>query len=311
MSVREANRASPWSAGRLDDRPGGPRLLFGSMFEDWRIENAVFPMGGRVLCIASAGDTALALADRGFEVTAVDVNPLQVAYVRERCSGGAVRLGTVDRWLRLVRAVFPAAGLPRRRLREFLQLADPQAQLRYWKKHLDRAPARLLLRGLCNRACFRLAYSRDFVQSCPRAFHRCIRARIERGISRHPNRHNPYAWRLFLGQDGSENRTGRSNGRSFPVVCADVLSYLCSGAARKPFDGFSLSNILDGPDGSYQTAVLDAVRRSASPGAVVVLRTLGEVANRQAQAWAGADRSLLWGGIHVFNPHRSSCLEVR
>jgi S-adenosylmethionine:diacylglycerol 3-amino-3-carboxypropyl transferase len=47
-------------------------LMFGRMFEDWSVEARLFPPGGRVFCIASAGCTAIALAARGHDVTAVD-----------------------------------------------------------------------------------------------------------------------------------------------------------------------------------------------------------------------------------------------
>jgi Protein of unknown function (DUF3419) len=70
-----------WRNGRLDARPGPATVLFGRMHEDWSIEASLFPPGSRVLCIASAGCTALALADRGNIVTAVDINPAQIDYV--------------------------------------------------------------------------------------------------------------------------------------------------------------------------------------------------------------------------------------
>ncbi|MCZ0990969.1 hypothetical protein O1M54_45075 [Streptomyces diastatochromogenes] len=57
---------TPWARGRLLGGFGGPGLLFGRMYEDWGVELAVFPPpGARVLCIASAGDTAAALAAAG------------------------------------------------------------------------------------------------------------------------------------------------------------------------------------------------------------------------------------------------------
>jgi hypothetical protein len=35
----------------------------------------------------------------------------------------------------------------------------------------------------------------------PPRYDRIVRARLERGFARHPNRTNPYAWRFFLGTD--------------------------------------------------------------------------------------------------------------
>src|SRR5262249_30070008 len=88
----EETPASAWGAG-FSGRAGPPVLLFGRMHEDWTIEAEPFAPGTRVFCIASAGCTAMALAARGHEVVAVDVNPAQVAYVRERLAGAEPRQG--------------------------------------------------------------------------------------------------------------------------------------------------------------------------------------------------------------------------
>ncbi|MBV8828569.1 MAG: DUF3419 family protein, partial [Acidobacteriaceae bacterium] len=61
------------------------RILFGQMYEDSAIEMRAFRPGSRVFCIASAGDTAIALA-RDHNVTAVDINPAQLEYARKRAS---------------------------------------------------------------------------------------------------------------------------------------------------------------------------------------------------------------------------------
>src|SRR2546428_11792842 len=82
---------TPWQRGRLDARRGKPRLLFGRMYEDWDIEAEVLPATGRVFCIASAGSTGMALAARGFAVTAGDIHPAPVGYVPGPFRGGAPR----------------------------------------------------------------------------------------------------------------------------------------------------------------------------------------------------------------------------
>src|SRR5687768_12321771 len=74
--------ATAWRRGRIDRRAGPPELLFGRMYEDSAVELGAFEPGGRVFCIASAGCTAFDLAGRGDDVTAVDINPAQVEYVR-------------------------------------------------------------------------------------------------------------------------------------------------------------------------------------------------------------------------------------
>ena len=78
------NASTPWQAGRFD-RSGGPgKVLFGQMYEDVDIERSAFPAGARVFCIASAGDTAMALST-AHNVTAIDINPVQLDYAR--CDG--------------------------------------------------------------------------------------------------------------------------------------------------------------------------------------------------------------------------------
>ena len=130
---------TPWERGRLDARRGKPRLLFGRMYEDWEIEAEVLPASGRVFCIASAGSTGMALAARGLAVTAVDINPAQVDYVRDRLRGGAPRAGTADRFFAAGRRFLPLMGLHRSMIRRFLELTDSAAQVRYWHAHLDTA----------------------------------------------------------------------------------------------------------------------------------------------------------------------------
>src|SRR6185295_7116805 len=111
---RDDGEATPWQRGRFDEGAGPPQLLFGRMHEDWRIEASVFPPGGRIFCIASSSDTALALAARGFRVTAVDINPAQIEYARARAAGAPPRLGVIDRRLARARLMLPWLGVTAR-----------------------------------------------------------------------------------------------------------------------------------------------------------------------------------------------------
>ncbi|MFD0568088.1 DUF3419 family protein [Kitasatospora gansuensis] len=150
---RHPRTGTPWSAGSLLAGPTGqPRLLFGRMYEDPAVELAAFPSGARVLCIASAGDTAAALAAAGHEVTALDLNPAQLAYARARLEGGAPALtGTAER---LTAAGRRTAGtlLPAWRpdaLERFLRLDDPAEQRRHWDSVLNGPGLRLLAAPGC------------------------------------------------------------------------------------------------------------------------------------------------------------------
>jgi S-adenosylmethionine:diacylglycerol 3-amino-3-carboxypropyl transferase len=276
------------------------------MYEDWEIEAEVLPPAGRVFCIASAGSTSMALAARGLMVTAVDINPAQVDYVRQRLAGAPARAGAADRFFATGRLFLPLMGLRRSRIRQFLELADPSAQIRFWRTHLDTARFRAVLAVVINPLALRTIYSKTFVRVLPRRYDRIVRARLERGFARHPNRTNPYAWRFFLGTDPPDAPTlpsPRGGGNmQLELVCADAAAYLES-CPPAHFIGFSLSNILDGTEAAYGERLMSAVRHSAQDGAVVVLRSFMEAPPGESTEWAARDRSMLWGRLTVETVH--------
>ncbi|HEX9941149.1 MAG TPA: DUF3419 family protein [Thermoanaerobaculia bacterium] len=293
--------ATPWERGRIDGRSGPPQLLFGRMHEDWRIEAAAFRPGARIFCIASAGCTALALAARGFRVTAVDINPAQIEYARARAAGAPPRPGVVDRQLARARRILPWLGLRERDVRRFLQLAAPAEQTAFWRERLDTRRLRAFLRCALHPALLRLTHGRRFIDWMPARFDRAIRHRLERTWATHPNRENPYAWRLLLGCEppaGEPDAAALGAAADIDFVCADAAEVLESGPPDC-FDGFSLSNVLDAAPAAYRERLLAAVRRAAAPGAVLVLRSFGEPREAQATEWAARDRTLLWGSIEV------------
>jgi S-adenosylmethionine:diacylglycerol 3-amino-3-carboxypropyl transferase len=294
--------STPWQRGRLDARQGKPRLLFGQMYEDWDIEAEVLPASGRVFCIASAGSTSMALAARGLEVTAVDINPAQVDYVRARLSGAAPRAGMADWFFAAGRRFLPLMGLRRSRIRQFLELADPSAQVRFWHARLDTARFKAALAVAINPLALRSIYSSAFVRVLPKHFDRIIRARLERCWALHPNRTNPYAWRFFLGTDPPDYSAPTLAAERIDLVCADAAAYLES-CPPASFIGFSLSNILDGTDPAYGERLMAAVRHSAQAGAVVVLRSFMEPPPGESTEWAARDRSMLWGRLTVEKVH--------
>lgn len=295
--------ASPWSRGRLDSRPLPATLLFGRMHEDWLIEASVFPPGGRVFCIASAGCTAIALAARGFRVTAVDVNPAQVEYVRKRLDGAPVAAGEVEKLWERARGASRWLGWSKRTLQKFLELDAPDEQVRFWRERLDTARLRFALGMALHPWLLHLVYAADFVRAVPWNFAEVLRRRLERGWGTHPNRTNPYAWELLLGCEPPQMEPLRSPAASVDIAltCADAADFL-EGCPEASFDAFTLSNILDGTGPDYQERLLRAVRRAAAPGAVVVLRSLAEPTCEEEDRWAGRDRALIWGRIRVERP---------
>lgn len=268
------------------------------MYEDWQVEADVFPREGHLFCIASAGDTSMAMAARGNRVTAVDINPAQVDYLRQRLAGGPPRRGTADRFFAFGRRFLPLAGLPAQTIRTFMELDDPKTQLDFWRRRLNTRRFRLLLKVAINRPVLRVVYDPAFLQVLPAQFDRVMVTRLERCFARHANRHNPYAWRLFLGTDPRDQPNVIAPSDRIDIVQSDAASYL-EACAPRTFIGFSLSNILDGTDEAYRARLMAAVRRSAMPGASVILRSFSEPSTSQTNEWTARDRSILWGVVSV------------
>jgi S-adenosylmethionine:diacylglycerol 3-amino-3-carboxypropyl transferase len=82
------------------------------------------------------------------------------------------------------------------------------------------------------------------------------------------------------------------------VACADAADYL-ERCAPASFDGFALSNVLDGTSSAYGSRLLRAVERAAAPGAAVISRSIAEPLRIEDAQWAERDRSLIWGSIRV------------
>jgi S-adenosylmethionine:diacylglycerol 3-amino-3-carboxypropyl transferase len=290
--------STPWQRGRLDARRGRPKLLFGQMYEDAAVELAVFPPSGRIFTIASAGTTGMALSGRGLDVIAVDINPAQIEYVRRRLAGAPVRQGTADHLFGFGRKLLPFLGWSRSVLTTFLELEDPVRQMDFWHRYLDTVRFRLGLKMLLNPVSLRAVYDRTFLRVVPPAFDRVMRRRLERCFANHPNRTNPYAWRLFAGIDPPHEPPLIAVPAHIELIQADAAGYLESCPPRS-FAGFTLSNILDGTDSAYRDRLMAAVRRSAQEEAVMVLRSFAEPAPGQSTEWAARDRSMLWGVVQV------------
>jgi S-adenosylmethionine:diacylglycerol 3-amino-3-carboxypropyl transferase len=265
------------------------------MYEDSDVELAAFAPGARVFTIASAGCTSFALAAHGCAVTAVDVNPAQVDYVRARMLGAPVLRGSAERLLDTVRRIALLAGWRRSLVEAFCALDDVDQQRSFWRDRLDTRRFRLGLALAFRTLALRTVYSAPLASVLPQRFDRVLRMRLERGFARHPNRTNPYARLLLLGD--TVPAQPREDVR-LEVTLADAAAHL-EGTPPGSFDGFALSNILDGADSAYADRLLTAVRRAAAPGAMLVLRSLREPAVPAEAEVAARDRSLIWGGIRV------------
>lgn len=294
MSPADAGTA--WDRGRFDGRSAPRSILFGSMYEDPTVEAEVFAAGGRVLAIASAGCTARSLAARGHAVVAVDINPVQLDYARRRLAGEPAIAGTAERVMAALRRLLPLAGVGRAELEAFLDLDRPAEQSEVWSRRICTRRFRLGVEALLSVTGLRAVYASPFLRDLPHGFGRVLLARLARGFATHPNRENPYARALFLGDppgDGAAPAPG-----AIELVRADAASFLEDQPAGS-FSGFTLSNILDGASPAYRRRLFAAVKRASSPEAMVVLRSFAEPAAPSPENRAARDRSMIWGMVNV------------
>jgi hypothetical protein len=295
MVMSAGGAETVWEHGRFDARGGPGKVLFGRMYEDASIEVEAFRPGGRVFCIASAGCTAMMLAP-SHDVVAVDINPVQLAYAEQRFSGERGCHGTAERVMAFGRSLAPLAGWWPSRVRAFLDLDDPAAQVEFWRRHLDTFRFRTAIDGLMSLTALRAVYAAPFLDFLPPRLGAVMRARMARCFARHGNRTNPYARALLLGELSTAASPPEAKG--IQLVHADAATWL----ERQPegsVDGFALSNILDGADGNYRLRLFNAVKRAAAPEAVVVLRSFREPPEALSTNRAADDRAMLWGIVDV------------
>ena len=293
MLQRLETVSTPWRNGpfRVQAHP----LFFGQTYEDCGIELRAFRPQSRVFAISGAGYTARALAAAGHRVTAVDIDPNQLAYAKSRAEGGPGRAGAAERVLAFGRGMARLAGWTERKLVEFLDLSDCARQIEYWDDRLDTPIWRGAVDILLAPRLLGLCYSAPLAASLPDGFGRRIRQRLRRGWATHPNRSNPYAAVLMLGTAPVD--PGRS-ATPIQFVCTDAAEFLES-CPPSTYDAFALSNIGDGASPEYLRRLRNAVEHAAAPNAVVVSRTFAEAGSDSSTNWATHDRSMLWGAVYA------------
>ena len=264
-----------WEAGRFDAAPRPAARALRPHVRGLRRSSArrSSPADG---CSASRRPAArrCSLAP-DHEVVAVDINPAQLAYAAQRIAGAPMVRGTAEHVMHVGRALLPLAGWRRRRCeRSSISTIRRRSTTSGRRTSTRGASAPDWIRCCRSRRCVR-SYAPRLLASLPHRFGAVMRARMERCFGRHPNRTNPWVRALLAGELTSESPPPEA--RTIKLVQSDAAAFL-EQARRGSFDGFTLSNILDGADDSYRRRLADAVSRAAAPGAVVVLRSFGEPA---------------------------------
>jgi S-adenosylmethionine:diacylglycerol 3-amino-3-carboxypropyl transferase len=284
-----------WEHGRLDARVGPRQVLFGRMYEDAAIELDAFEPGGRVFCIASAGCTAMKLAPQ-HEVVAVDINPVQLAYAEQRLNGDPGYRGRAERIMDFMRFFGPLAGWWPSRVGAFVELDEPAEQMDYWHRELNTWRFRAAVDALFSLTALRSVYAPRLLGFLPDRLGSVMRSRMERCFERHPNRENPYDRSLLLGELSDAPPPPQAS--NVQLIHADAAGFLES-APPASFNGFTLSNILDGADDTYRQRLFAAIQRAAAPGAITVLRSFGNADAGSPANRAADDRAMLWGSVLV------------
>lgn len=289
------------TTGRLGSSSGPHRLLSVACTRTRRSSVRHSEGKGRVFCIASAGATALRLADR-HEVVACDINPIQLAYAERRARGAAVEIGDAERVMNFARAFMPLVGWQPRVVRAFLALSDVTEQMP--------SGASISTRGASG------LRRRDVAFDSPRRVCASIRLRpcqkiwcgvTETAATRpraNPNATSPYASALLLGENSNDSISPETHIR---FVLGDAASCLESCPPRF-FDGFALSYILDGAEPLYCERLSRAVRHAGRQDAVVVWRSsaacrgTGEPCRTRPLAALGRGRSMQGADVLVLPP---------
>lgn len=291
---------TPWQQGNLG--PGrASRILFGVSYEDEQIELNAFGRPGRVCVIAAAGETAAGCAAAGHLVTAVDINPVQLDYARNRCARPDLPpvLGSAERGMNLARASLKLVAPPwrLRRLGPMLTRAEAADAQLFWETRLDKPVLRALL-GATLRPSSALArvLRPEFAGFIPARFDEILVRRISAGLGRHGMRGNRFAWRLLAGQElpGWELPSG---GEPIDWRLADITDHLAS-VPDGHYDAISLSNVFDGASGAFGNRLRAAAYRAVRPGGVIITRTFAEPGSAGA-GLAAEDRSMIWGAVTV------------
>jgi len=210
--------------------------------------------------------------------------------------------GVAEMRMAFARRFLPLVGWTPGRIEVFLGLEDPVWQLHFWNDYLNTRRMQWALDALLSTRSLQAGYQSSLLHALPAHFGAVLRSRLERGWASHSNRENIYARALLSGDAPPVVTDAKSRPISF--ICADAAQYLEMCPAGS-FDGFALSNILDGCSPPYRERLKAAVRHAGSKGSILVRRSFSEPDSTVKENLAERDRSLLWGVVEVLPTDRA------
>ncbi len=281
--------------------------MFGQVREDVGVERWLVSRHGavgRAVVIASAGCTAISLLDLVSErLTAVDINPAQVEFVRwkvelmrrvelgkfrrELFDGRRARAnsGIVDRILATLRWLLHVGVHSRGFVEDFLRMDSVPNQARRFDAEWDTWRWRLATEVAFNPLALRAGYGGEVARALPGSLAQLVRSRVRRTLTGFPANSNGYAWQSLAGRPGAgeaglpyfarEAEYARLRARlgKLDFACADVAAWL-RGQPAESIDFFGLSNVLELTGAERTRGLLREVERTARSGAVVCLRSI-------------------------------------
>jgi S-adenosylmethionine:diacylglycerol 3-amino-3-carboxypropyl transferase len=197
---------------------------------------------------------------------------------------GLNHCGWADRRLRTAATLFRGLVQDERTIRTMLQMEDPDAQRRFYRRRWRNRRWRLLCAIAFSRPVLSLLYRRGIVRHVPPDFGRIVEARLERAFVGSPARENPYLWQAMLGRYPPRSERGlppylRSSATATALLprlqleCAEVCEWL----GRQPaasLDFAALSNVTEITSDEYVARLAEELARVGSRGALVVVRSI-------------------------------------
>jgi S-adenosylmethionine-diacylglycerol 3-amino-3-carboxypropyl transferase len=207
-----------------------------------------------------------------------DARPWQLALGLNQC-------GRIERGLkRAMRLCLPLL-LGRRRIEAMFLQMDLAAQRAFYRTCWDTWRWRCVFRWALSRPVLRLFYGKPFVDRLPAEFPRLMKRQIDAAFLEFPIAENGYLWQTFLGryppgENGLPIYLRRAHHAAVQaglahtsLECSDAAGWL-EAQAPASIGFYALSNILEVTTPAYAARLMDAILKTAKPGAVVCVRSI-------------------------------------